>query len=174
MRTTMILRTITSVLVSLALTAYVPVNATNSQYNCSIPCLASAPVLSSNVASSASGDTVTLSFTIHGDITNVSNVSIILKSTESFSGHTEIAGRSMLFNPTRADNMVDIVINSDTPPGTYYPLITITPNAPTYSDNKYSMDVTKSIYSYTQVEVIEGANPTPTVTDLAIPTIQVQ
>lgn len=174
MKTTMILRTMIYAVVSLALTAYVPVNATNSEYGCTIPCLADTPMLSSTVASSASGDTVTLSFTIQGDVTNVRNVSVILKNTGSFSGNTNIAGRSTLFSPTQAEITMDIVINSDTSPGTYYPLISITPNAPTYSDNHYSLDVTKSIYSYTYAEVIEGASSIPTVTDLAIPTIQVQ
>lgn len=142
--------------------------------NCSIPCLGAAPGLDINTISAATGGTVKLSFTLSGDITNVSNVVVFLSSTDFFSGNTTTAGVATLLNPAQAENTVEIVVDAGTPADTYYPWISITANSPTNSGNQYYLDPTKSNARYTYVEVVEGSSSTPALTGYAIPKVTIQ
>ena len=140
---------------------------------CTIPCLEATPVVSINTIDSATGGNVDVSFIIKGDLTNVSNVSILLMAADIFS-LTPPAGAGVVFNPTQANNTVTITVDAGTPSSTYYPHISITANSPVNSGNQYYIDPTKSQSNYTYVEVINGGGSTPSLSSYVVPLISVQ
>ncbi len=142
-------------------------------HSCTIPCLESTPTLDTSSITSASGGTVRVSFTLRGDVTNVSNVVVILAPTDILSGNPSAGGGSLL-SPATASNFVDITVNSGTATGSYYPVIAITANSPVNSGNEYYLNPYASGTNYSYAEVISGSSSVPVVTNFAIPVLQVQ
>lgn len=147
-------------------------DATASNPPCSLPCLAEAPVMDQTSISSAAGGTVNVGFTIAGDLANVSNISVVLMSTDFMS--SDVAGVVGGMTPTTAQNTLAITVAADTPPGDYYPYFSFTALNPSNSGNMYYIDPTKSTTRYTFAEVVDGGSPTPALTAMTIPVLKVQ
>ena len=144
-------------------------------HSCNIPCLESVPTLDTTAVTSTSGGTVRVTFTLRGDITNVSNVGVILATTDLFSA-TPLppAGAGSINSPTQATNSVDITVNAGTATGTYFPWITITAISPNNSGSQYLLNPITSSTNYSYAETVSGSTPTPVVTNFTIPVLQVQ
>jgi hypothetical protein len=144
----------------------------SSQHSCTLPCLESTPTLDTSSITSASGGTVRATFTLRGDISNISDVAVFLIPTDIMSTNPA-AGSGWLFNPTTATNYVDITIDSGTTIGDYYPTVIIRPiTAPSNSRSQYYFDPYMSSSNYIYTEVNTGL--IPVVTNFSIPVLHVQ
>lgn len=138
---------------------------------CTLPCLEAAPALDKTIISSATGGTVKVTFILRGDITNVSNVEVMLLDTDMVH---PVAGTATLLNPVQVQNTLDIIINAGTASATYYPMVNITANAPANSGTEYYQDMVASSTNYSFVEVVDGVSSPAVVTGYVITFLQVQ
>lgn len=145
---------------------------TASNPPCSLPCLAEAPVMDLTSISSTTGGTVNVGFTVSGDIANVSNISVVLMSTDFMS--SDVAGVVGGMTPSTAQNILAITVPADTPPGDYYPYFSFTALNPSNSGNMYYIDPTKSTTRYTFAEVVDGGSAIPALTAMTVPVLKVQ
>ena len=139
---------------------------------CNIPCIDSAVTASPSTIDSASGATVTVSFHLDGNISEVNNVSILLAGSDPLNP-VEAIGAGVVLNPTSNDISVDITVDSGKAAGSYYPFISVTSNTENTGANYY-IDPTKSSSSYTYTEVLGGISGTAQLSSISIPTITVQ
>lgn len=134
-------------------------------YNCGIPCLATAPTASATTISSATGGHVDLEFTIQGNLTDVASVYIEYgRVTDGFS-----AGYAVLTSPTTASNTVRIYVDSGVEPGTYYPVFDFYTVTNPDAHGQYNVDDRESSTKYMYAQALSYRNYTFALTPFDIP-----
>lgn len=139
---------------------------------CNMPCIDSEVTSSTSTVSTTTGGTVTISFHLNGDISEVSAVTAILSGTDVLNPVTPI-GTGFSISPGSNDISMDISVNSGVATGEYYPHISVTSTA-TNTGSQYYIDPTKSTSNFTYNEVLNGASQTPQASSISIPKITVQ
>jgi hypothetical protein len=143
-------------------------------YSCNVPCLASAPTLSSSTISSGTSSNVSLTFALQGDVTNISDISVIMANSRITATSLPV-GNGVLIGPiTKNQVTVNIKINASSTPGTYYPNISITAKTPANTGGLNYIDPTKSESAYTYTEGLGGKIAGPYLTPFAVPLFTVK
>ncbi len=140
-------------------------------YSCSYPCFNSAPSVSTNTVSSATGGTVVIDVELNGDITNVASVFVYLADITSGSG-AALTGR--VDNPTQSLNSISVTVPAGTAAGTYYPWFSVRYVNPSSSGGEYYLNSSVSSTNYTYYEWTPSGNTLNMLSPFAISFVQVQ
>ncbi|MCW8825710.1 MAG: hypothetical protein OQK78_04725 [Gammaproteobacteria bacterium] len=143
-------------------------SSSDTSYACTMPCLGSAPTLSTGTISSATGGTVDANLNLQGDLTKIDTVAVSLVAP----GGTSM-GLAVLSSPIVANNTVSMTVNSGTGVGDYFLRVTFRAVSPSNTGSMYYRNTSITSSSYTYYEWVEGVTTSNMSTSFAIPKLEV-